>query len=186
MNIKRVCINTVVFTSALVFVLQLFPTVSSGTLEKSIKAPAFTQTDTNDWLNSPPLSYEVLKGKVVLLDFWTFECWNCYRSFPWMNALQGRLEDQGLQIIGVHTPEFAHEKVKENIIAKIKEFNLHHPVMIDNDFTYWNAMGNRFWPAFYIIDKNSNVRAVYYGETHEGDDQAKEIEAVIKTLLKET
>jgi thiol-disulfide isomerase/thioredoxin len=107
--------------------LQIFSNVTGGTLEQSIRAPEFTQTDANNWLNSPPLTFDVLKGKVVLIDFWTFECWNCYRSFPWMNGLQQRLEDQGLQIIGVHTPEFEREKVKENIIAKAEEFKLHHP-----------------------------------------------------------
>jgi len=185
MKIKRIFINTVVVSVTILIIFQVYSTVSGGTLEKSIRAPEFTQTDANNWLNSHPLTIEDLKGKVVLVDFWTFECWNCYRSFPWLNGLQSRLEQQGLQIIGVHTPEFEHEKVKKNIIAKIKEFKLHHPVMIDNDFNYWNAMGNRFWPAFYIIDKSGNVRAIFYGEMHEGDRQAKEIEAIIKTLLEE-
>ena len=184
--IKRVFKNSIVLFATFIILLQIFPAVSGGALEQSIKAPEFTQADANDWLNSPPLTLNDLKGKVVLIDSWTFECWNCYRSFPWMNGLQQRLEDQGLQIIGVHTPEYEREKIKENIISKVDEFKLHHPIMIDNDFAYWNAMGNRYWPAYYIVDKNSHVRAVFYGETHENDEQAKKIEEVIMTLLQET
>ena len=93
---------------------------------------------------------------------------------------------QGLQIIGVHTPEFENEKIKENIVAKVKEFGLHHPVMIDNDFSYWRAMNNRYWPAYYIIDKSGRLRASYVGETHEGDRRAKQIESLIIALLKES
>jgi len=169
---------------ALLAALLLKP-ASGGVLSQSIKAPAFTHTSRDEWLNSTPLTWEDLRGKVVLLDFWTFDCWNCYRSFPWMNAMEARLAPQGLQIIGVHTPEFEHEKIKSNIEAKIREFGLHHPVMIDNDVSYWRAMGNRYWPAFYIIDKQGDVRAVFVGETHEGDRQAEKIESTIKDLLAE-
>jgi hypothetical protein len=161
MMIKRVFKNSIVLFATFIILLQIFPAVSGGALEQSIKAPEFTQADANVWLNSPPLTLNDLKGKVVL-------------------------EDQGLQIIGVHTPEYEREKIKENIISKVDEFKLHHPIMIDNDFAYWNAMGNRYWPAYYIVDKNSHVRAVFYGETHENDEQAKKIEEVIMTLLQET
>jgi thiol-disulfide isomerase/thioredoxin len=113
-----------------------------------VPAPDFTRQDAFAWINSKPLTLRDLRGKVVLLDFWTFDCWNCYRSFPWLKSLEGRFESKGLRVIGVHTPEFAHEKVKSNVMAKIKEFGLHRPVMMDNDFAYWNAMGNRFWPAY--------------------------------------
>ena len=149
-------------------------------------APAFTHTDESEWLNSAPLTWEDLRGKVVLLDFWTFECWNCYRSFPWLNAMEARLEPRGLQVIGVHTPEFERERIRKNVEAKTREFGLHHPVMIDNDFSYWRALKNRYWPAFYIFDKQGRLRATYVGETHEGDRQAREIEAVIKDLLAES
>jgi thiol-disulfide isomerase/thioredoxin len=144
MKIKRAIINSIVLFATFIIMLQIFPTVSGGALEQSIRAPEFTQADANDWLNSPPLTIDDLKGKVVLIDFLTFECWNCYRPSPWMNGLQQRLEDQGLQIIGVHTPVFEREKIKENIIAKVDEFKLHHPIMIDNNFAHWNAMGNRY------------------------------------------
>ena len=148
-------------------------------------APAFTHTRASEWINSPPITLESLRGHVVLLDFWTFACWNCYRSFPWLNALEARLHDQGLRVIGVHTPEFEHERIRSNIVKKVKEFGLQHPVMIDNDFSYWNALNNRYWPAYYLIDKQGRIRALYAGETHEGDRQARRIESDIRQLLAE-
>jgi thiol-disulfide isomerase/thioredoxin len=141
--------------------------------------------DPADWLNSSPLTLDALHGKVVLVDFWAFECWNCYRSFPWLKAMEARLEPSGLQIIGAHAPEFDREKVRSNVEAKVHEFGLMHPVMIDNDYSYWHAMGNRFWPAYYIIDKQGRVRAIFVGETHEGEAQAVEIETFIRKLLAE-
>ena len=152
---------------------------------EGIAAPEFTHTEEREWINSVPLTLAGLRGKVVLLDFWTFECWNCYRSFPWLNALEARLAGEDFTVIGVHTPEFEHEKVRSSIEKKVAEFELHHPVMIDNDFSYWRAMGNRYWPAFYLIDKQGKVRAAYVGETHEGDRQARKIEAAIRNLLAE-
>jgi thiol-disulfide isomerase/thioredoxin len=148
-------------------------------------APEFTHSQQDEWINSAPLTLESLRGQVVLLDFWTFDCWNCYRSFPWLTALEKRLAKQGLRVIGVHTPEFKHERVRANIEAKVKEFGLQHPTMMDNDFSYWRAMNNRYWPAFYLIDKQSRLRAQYAGETHAGDQQAQRIEADIRSLLAE-
>ncbi len=118
-----------------------------------IKAPEFHQTSPELWLNSEPLTMESLRGKVIMLDFWTFDCWNCYRSFPWMNEMEARFDSDEFLIIGVHTPEFEHEKVRENIEKKIAEFGLKHPTVMDNDFRYWKAMNNRYWPSYYLIDK---------------------------------
>lgn len=151
----------------------------------AVAAPDFTQLDTKDWLNSNPLTLESLRGNVVLIDFWTFGCWNCYRSFPWLNDMEARLKDSGLVVVGVHSPEFDHEKNRNAVRNKIKEFELQHAVMIDNDMTYWRAMKNRYWPAFYLIDKQGRIRGVYIGETHKGDKRATEIERQITKLLKE-
>lgn len=158
---------------------------SGGPLREPLMAPEFTHTATDEWINSEPLRLGDLRGKVVFVDFWTFDCWNCYRSFPWLKAMETRLEDEGLQVIGVHSPEFEREKVRENIVAKVKEFGLMHPVMIDTDFSYWKAMGNRYWPAYYVIDKRGDLRAVFAGETHEGDAQAQQIESFLRQLLAE-
>ena len=152
----------------------------------SREAAEFTHSLPEEWINSPPLTLAELRGNVILIDFWTFDCWNCYRSFPWLKSVETRYESRGLQVVGVHTPEFDHEKVYENIIAKVREFELHHPIMIDNDFSYWNAMGNRYWPTYYLIDKRGRVRSVFVGETHPGDARATEIEAAIEGLLAES
>ncbi|MEM7194433.1 MAG: redoxin family protein [Pseudomonadota bacterium] len=149
-------------------------------------APEFTQTDAEAWLGSAPLKMSNLRGKVVLIDFWTYGCWNCYRSFPWMNDLERRYKDQDFQIIGIHTPEFEHEKERDNVVKKIEEFELDHPTMMDNDFGFWKRMGNRYWPTYYLIDKKGLVRYFFIGETHEGTDKAIAIESAIKTLLSET
>ena len=149
-------------------------------------APEFTHSSDSEWLNSAPLQLSEMRGQVVLVDFWTFDCWNCYHSFPWLNDLEERMANSDFRIIGVHTPEFEHEKIRDNIAAKIKEFDLKHPVMIDNDFSYWRAMGNRYWPAFYLIDKQGKVAASFVGETHKGDRQARAIEKAIGNLLAES
>ncbi|MCI0401789.1 MAG: redoxin family protein [Gammaproteobacteria bacterium] len=148
-------------------------------------APEFSHASAEEWINSEPLTLSALRGQVVLLDFWTFDCWNCYRSIPWINSLEQRYAPRGLQVIGVHTPEFPHEKVRSNIVKKVNEFEIHHPVMIDNDYSYWRAMGNRYWPAFFLIDKQGRVRAAFFGETHEGDRNATQMEEAIEKLLGE-
>jgi thiol-disulfide isomerase/thioredoxin len=93
--------------------------------------------DKGSWVNSAPLRLRDLRGQVVLLDVWTFECWNCYRSFPWLNDLESRLRPEGLRVVGIHSPEYDRERDTAAVAAKTREFGLHHPVMIDNDLAYW-------------------------------------------------
>ena len=181
-------LNLIAFCATLTLSIGLFaPQVESRSNHALINslAPEFTHTEQNEWLNSAPLSLKDLRGQVVLVDFWTFECWNCYHSFPWLNALQKQFADRPVQIVGVHSPEFERERDHKRIAQKIAEFELDHPVMIDNDFSYWNAMRNRYWPAFYLIDKVGVLRHVYVGETHEGDSQARKIATAIARLSKE-
>jgi len=173
-----------------VIVIGLFVVYKPATGGKlavdSIRAlPEFTQTTSDKWINASPATVADFRGKVVLLDFWTFDCWNCYRSFPWLNELENYFHDAEFQVIGIHTPEFDHEKVRANIEAKVKEFELHHPIMIDNDFSYWKVMNNQYWPAYYLVDKAGKIRYLFVGETHSGDSNAKAIEAAIKELLDE-
>jgi thiol-disulfide isomerase/thioredoxin len=160
--------------------------VSAREYQTPWAAPELPGNAENAWINSEPLSLSDLQGKVVLLDFWTFGCWNCYRSFPWLNDLEKRLADKDFVVIGVHTPEFEHEKDRSRVVEKIKEFQLTHPVVMDNDFAFWKAMGNRYWPAFYLIDKVGRVRAMYVGEIHVGDKNARAIEEHINKLLSES
>jgi thiol-disulfide isomerase/thioredoxin len=148
-------------------------------------APEFTHQAVEEWINSPPLSLKSLRGQVVLIDFWTFDCWNCYRSFPWLNEVHEKFAVQGLRIVGVHSPEFRHEHEPERVAAKVREFKLEHAVMIDNDFSYWKALGNQYWPAFYLIDKRGQLRYRFAGETHRGDRRAQEIELRIGELIGE-
>lgn len=147
--------------------------------------PQFTASSEQDWINSPPLTREQLRGKVVLLDVWTFDCWNCYRSFPWLHGVEEQFAEQDFHVIGIHSPEFAHERKRANVLAKVNEFKLEHPVMLDNDFAYWKALNNRYWPAFYLVDKQGKLRYRWVGETHAGSAQARNIEQAIEQLLVE-
>jgi thiol-disulfide isomerase/thioredoxin len=168
---------TIIILTSFVFSIQA---------KENYPLPEFTQTSPHEWLNSKPLSKKDLIGKVTLVDFWTFECWNCYRSFPWLHGVEKQYKHKGFQIIGVHTPEFEHEKVHASIKAKIKVFKITNPVMVDNDRAYWRAMNNRYWPSYFIIDKKGQVRANFIGETHKNSAQAKKIEALIERLLSES
>lgn len=183
---RRLSINFLIISiCAVVTIKTLTPTIAA-TINTPFPAAELHHNQADDWINSKPLMLDDVKGKVVLIDFWTFGCWNCYRSFPWMNAMEKRFAGKDFQVIGVHTPEFDREKIKSSIEAKVKEFELHHPVMIDNDFSYWRAMKNKYWPAYYLIDKKGQVRSVFFGETHEGDNQALRIERTIRELLNES
>ena len=121
----------IIITSTVI--LQDITFAAGGILKTPLQAPEFTHSSKQEWINSTPLHISDLEGKVVLIDFWTFGCWNCYRSFPWLNAMEKRLNQENFQVIGVHTPEFENEKIKENIVVKVQEFGLHHPIMIDNN-----------------------------------------------------
>lgn len=147
--------------------------------------PEFTEKKAAGWINSKPLSVADLRGRVVLIDVWTFEWWNCYRSFPWLKSVQDKYGSKGLTVIGVHSPEYERERHRDAVVDKVREFSLEHPVMIDNDFSYWNVLGNRYWPAYYLIDKQGRIRNRYFGETHEGDPRAMQIETAVERLLAE-
>jgi len=132
------------------------------------------------WFGSTPLTIASLRGKVVLIDFWTYTCINCIRTLPYLKAWHEKYKDKGLVIIGVHTPEFEFEKNPDNVARAIRDFGLAYPVMQDNDYATWNAYANRYWPAKYLIDKNGVIRYTHFGE---GDYD--ETETKIQELLKE-
>ncbi|MEK7571802.1 MAG: cytochrome c biogenesis protein DipZ [Patescibacteria group bacterium] len=134
-----------------------------------------------EWLNSKPLQIAELKGKVILVDFWTYSCINCQRTFPYLKKWHEMYKDKGLVIIGVHAPEFEFEKNKSNVEQALKDFGLTYPVVQDNNFATWRAYDNHYWPAKYIIDKDGYIRYSHFGE---GDYD--ETEQVIQELLKET
>ena len=181
-------VSTPIKALGLGLVLALTSTMVGGVGAASFKPrplPEFTRSAPTDWINSAPLSVSDLRGKVVLVDIWTFECWNCYRSFPWLKALEQQLADADFQVIGIHSPEFERERDRAAVARKVREFGLAHPVMIDNDFSYWRALNNRYWPTFYLVDKQGRIRARYIGETHADTPQAEAIERQILGLLAE-
>ncbi|MCW2242058.1 cytochrome c biogenesis protein DipZ [Azospirillum canadense] len=130
------------------------------------------------WLNSPPLSPEQLRGKVVLVDFWTYSCINCIRTIPYINAWAEKYKDQGLVVLGVHAPEFAFEKKIDNVKTAVADFRIGFPVAIDNNFKIWRSFRNSYWPALYFIDAQGRIRHHQFGEG--GYDKA---EKVIQDLL---
>ena len=116
------------------------------------------------WFNSDPLTLSQLKGKVVIIDFWTYTCINCQRTFPYLKQWHEKYKDQGLVIIGVHSPEFEFEKSEKNLARAIADFKLPYPIVQDNNFATWRAYNNRYWPAKYLIDKEGYIRYTHFGE----------------------
>lgn len=169
----------------LLLALAMPRSAATGEVTPPRPLPEFTAKSAEHWIQSPPLQVQNLRGKVLLIDVWTFECWNCYRSFPWLTALEARLNKEDFGVIGIHSPEFARERKVAAVRDKAIEFGLGHPIMIDNDARYWRALDNRFWPAYYLVDRKGRIRYRFVGETHAGDRQAVAIEAAIQKLLDE-
>lgn len=142
-------------------------------------APELPVLSQRDWINSKPLSLQEMRGRAVLVEFWTYGCKNCRRSIAWINNLQRQFAGD-LTIISVHTPEFAHERSNANVRRKVEAFGITYPVMLDNDFQAWNAFGNQYWPAFYLVGKDGRLRGAWAGEVLEGSKRAFRIEAAIK------
>jgi cytochrome c biogenesis protein CcdA/thiol-disulfide isomerase/thioredoxin len=145
------------------------------------RAPDFTGNDR--WFNTPanrPLDLARLRGRVVLIDFWTYTCINCIRTLPYLRAWDGRYRDSGLTIVGVHTPEFAFEREADNVREAIAANRLRYPVAQDNEYATWSAWGNQYWPAKYLIDARGRVRYAHFGE-----GAYEETEAAIRALLAE-
>ena len=130
------------------------------------------------WLNSPPLSREGLRGKVVLVDFWTYSCINCLRALPYVKRWYDTYKDHGLVVIGVHAPEFAFERDANNVRRAVGELGIDYPVAIDDDYAIWRGFGNQYWPAHYFIDASGGIRAHHFGE---GDYEGSE--RIIRELL---
>jgi cytochrome c biogenesis protein CcdA/thiol-disulfide isomerase/thioredoxin len=140
------------------------------------KAPNFVGIQ--DWINSKPLTIQQLKGKVVLVDFWTYTCINCIRSLPYVEGWYNEYQKDGLVVVGVEAPEFSYEKVPTNVEAAVKQDGLTYPIAIDGNLATWNAYNNEYWPADYLIDRNGNVRREVFGE-----GQYNQTEQAIRGLL---
>ena len=132
------------------------------------------------WINSPPLTPEALRGKVVLIDFWTYSCINCLRTLPYVRAWADKYKDAGLVVLGVHAPEFAFEKNPANVRKAVKDLGIGFPVALDNDFAIWRGFDNQAWPAFYFVDAQGRIRHHQFGE-----NRYDKAEQVIQQLLAE-
>ncbi|MGY3175292.1 cytochrome c biogenesis protein CcdA/thiol-disulfide isomerase/thioredoxin [Pseudomonas sp. TE12234] len=164
------------------------PVSEEGALPVADKAPGTLPVEGNlpplsgavQWLNSPPLDAQALKGKVVLVDFWTYSCINCLRTLPYVKAWAEKYRDQGLVVIGVHAPEFAFERDIKNVTQAMKDLGINYPVAIDNEFKIWRAFNNEYWPAHYFADAQGRIRYHHFGE-----GEYAESERVIQQLLRE-
>jgi thiol-disulfide isomerase/thioredoxin len=169
------------------------PSAAAGTAQEGDRAsPIFGQIggeigddapefeDIASWINSGSLAMQQLRGKVVLIDFWTYTCVNCIRTFPYLKDWYAKYAGKGLVIVGVHSPEFEFEKITENVARSSRDFGLEYPIAQDNDFATWRAYSNRFWPAKYLVDKDGVVRYTHFGEGAYDDTEAQ-----IRGLLEE-
>lgn len=158
---------------------QNLPSESNNLFNENYPAPELIGI--TKWLNTDtPFTLKELRGKVVLIDFWTYTCINCIRTLPHVTAWYDKYKDQGFVVIGVHTPEFEFEKDSKNVQNAIKQYNIHYPVPQDNAYATWNNYKNQYWPAEYLIDARGNVR-----RTHFGEGKYDETEKAIQVLLKE-
>jgi thiol-disulfide isomerase/thioredoxin len=181
MTMRKLLTVIVLLITGFLVVVQFSPSLTRGeqtTSSEHRTAPEFAGISA--WLNSPPLTLESLRGKVVLVQFWTYSCINCVRTIPYVRAWAEKYKDQGLVAIGVHAPEFAFEKKIENVTKAVSDFKITYPVAIDNDYAIWRAFENRFWPAHYFIDAQGRIRHHHFGEGN-----YDESERVIQQLLAE-
>jgi thiol-disulfide isomerase/thioredoxin len=132
------------------------------------------------WLNSAPLSFRQLRGRVVLVDFWDYSCVNCIRTLPYVQAWHERYQEQGLTVIGVHTPEFTFAQYESNVERGVREFGLTYPIVLDSDYELWKAFANRCWPTKYLLDQDGYLRFAHFGE-----GAYREFEEAIQELLRE-
>ena len=152
------------------------PAVQAATLPDFGPAPEFTGIER--WLNSEPLSLAQLRGRVVLVDFWTYACINCIRTLPHVNRWAELYTPQGLTVVGVHTPEFPFERTTSNVEVAMRRHGVKHPVAQDNRYGTWKAYSNQYWPAAYLIDAQGRIRYKHFGE-----GEYDRTEAVIRALL---
>lgn len=154
----------------------LFASATPGPRAEGRTAPELVGI--NQWLNSAPVSLSSLRGKVVLVNFWTYACSNCLNALPHVTRLHENYKGKGLVIIGVHTPEFPFERSTSNVQTAIQRLGITYPVAQDNDFATWKAYRNQYWPAQYVIDKSGKI--VF---SHAGEGQYDTIERTIRDLL---
>jgi thiol-disulfide isomerase/thioredoxin len=154
--------------------------VEADTLVTAAKAPAAPEFARGDWINSDPLTLNKLRGRVVLVEFWTFGCYNCRNTLPAVKEWDARYRDRGLTIVGVHTPETTSEYNIDNVRREVPGLGIKYPVVTDNDYATWKAYGVEAWPTILVVDKQGRVRWL-----HVGEGRYNETEGVIRALLAE-
>jgi thiol-disulfide isomerase/thioredoxin len=174
--------------------LALVPAVAAAGIEQKVSAKASNPARAPlpveraipplagavEWLNSPPLSVDELRGKVVIVNFWTYSCINCLRTLPYLKTWSKKYREQGLVVIGVHSPEYAFERGIGNVKRATHDLGIDYPVAIDNNYAIWRSFGNQYWPAFYAVDAQGNIRYHQFGEGNYDKS-----EQVIQQLLAE-
>lgn len=148
------------------------------------KPPEFTHKNPSDWINSDPLTLAQLKGKVVVVEFWAFDCVNCVKSHPWVAALEHDQSANGLVVVGVHTPELREERDPAKVHAAVEKFGIHYPVMIDGDSSYWNALHITVWPTWCLIGRDGLLQGCVPGEMDVGDARATQVRTAIDMMVK--
>jgi thiol-disulfide isomerase/thioredoxin len=146
--------------------------------------PDFPHSSPDDWINSPPLKLSALKGKVVMIEFWAFECDNCLKSRAWVDSLEHSRSSQGFVVVDVHTPELNDEKSPEAVRKAVERLKIQDPVMLDQDKSYWDKLHVQYWPTFCLIGRDGLLYACVPGEMHSGDQRADSVERAIDLLLK--
>src|SRR6476646_166408 len=154
--------------------------IPSGKITEETKAPTAPELSTGQWINSEPLTLQSLRGRVVLLEFWTFACYNCRNTLPTVKKWDAQYRDKGLTIIGVHTPELDYERNVDNLRKEVAALGITYPVVTDNDYATWQTYKVEAWPTLFVLDKEGRVRW-----THVGEGAYNETEDVIKKLLAE-
>ncbi len=165
---RRSVLKQKTLTSIWGIVLGIFAIWMVAEAGVGMKAPDII---TPTWLNSTPLRMADLRGKVVMVEFWTFGCYNCRNVEPYVKDWYRQYADQGFLVIGVHSPEFSHEREIENVKRYMVEHDIRFPVPIDEDFSTWNRYGNRYWPAMYLIDKRGTIRYIKIGDGGYGETE---------------
>lgn len=173
--------NTRTLASAGLLLVLAIGSIAALVATRAEERPAMPSlAGAEQWINSAPLDAAAVKGKVVLVDFWTWDCINCQRSLPHVIDWSRKYADRGLVVIGVHTPEYAYEHDIGTLRERVARLGIDFPVAADNDYRIWNAWGNQFWPAHYFVDRKGQVRYAHFGE-----GKYAEQEQVIQQLLEE-
>jgi thiol-disulfide isomerase/thioredoxin len=173
--VQRICIVAVLLAAA---------SALSAAAAAPTPVPEFTHSRAEDWINSPPLTLAALRGKVVLIEFWAFQCVNCLNSRAWVHSVEQSKGAEGLRVVAVHTPELAEEKSPAAVRRAVARLGVSDPVMIDGDLSYWNALHVQYWPTFCMVGRDGLLYACVPGEMHSGDERARVVEQALEVLLK--